>query len=361
MPPKKNWLLRIPSAIYGMAVGIRNFAYDKGVLSSNKSQIPTICVGNLSVGGTGKTPHIELLIRLLKDDYKLALLSRGYGRITKHPIIATSEDTALTIGDEPFQIKRKFPDLMVYIDGDRLRALRNMEELPEDERPDVVLMDDGFQHRSVIPSFSIILTSYDNLYTQDSYLPYGTLRDNPKEASRADTIIITNTPRQVTPVELRIKRDELNLLAFQHQYFSRVRYESPVCLFNGGKKSQPNWNLFVDTPVIILTGIAHPEAFQKLCQSKFTNIRSFIEYPDHHKFSRKDIDDLTSRLLGDANLNILTTEKDAMRLLAREEWIPEQVKSQIWYVPIHIEISPDCKMGLLNKAKRAIKNNGLTI
>lgn len=361
MPPKKNWLLRIPAAIYGSVVGIRNFAFDKGILHSEKSSIPTICVGNLAVGGTGKTPHIELLIRLLQDEYKLALLSRGYGRVTKEPIIATSKDTALTIGDEPFQIKRKFPHLMVYIDGNRLRALKHIEQLPENERPDVVLMDDGFQHRSVIPSFSIILTAYNNLYTQDTYLPYGTLRDNPKEASRADTIIITNTPRQVTPVDLRIKRDELNLLAFQHQYFSRVRYESPKCLFTPSEGGLNTPEIAVENPVIILSGIAHPEAFQQVCQLKFKNIHSFIEYPDHHKFSQKDIEDLTSRLLKDPSLNILTTEKDAMRILACEMWIPPQVKSQIWYIPIYIEISPDCKMGLLNKAKRAIKNNGLTI
>ncbi|MDN4754092.1 tetraacyldisaccharide 4'-kinase [Porphyromonadaceae bacterium W3.11] len=359
----RHWLLRIPSAIYGMAVGVRNFAYERGWLASEKSSIPTICVGNLAVGGTGKTPHIELLIRLLKNDYRIALLSRGYGRKTRGPIIASNRDTAWTIGDEPFQIKRKFPEVMVYIDGDRRRALHAMEEMPENERPDVVLMDDGFQHRSVIPSYTILLSSYQNLYIEDFFMPYGSLRDGRKEAFRADTIIITHTPRDVTPVELRLKKEALNLLAFQDQYFSRVKYESPRCLFDPSTPDErPRISgLRLNTPVLVLTGIAEPTEFQELIARKFTNVESYIEYPDHHRFTNSEVTDLVERLEEDPNLFILTTEKDAMRLLPCEDLIPSSVKERIWYIPIFIDISLDCRMGLLRKAKRAIKNNGLTI
>lgn len=359
----RHWLLRIPSAIYGMAVGVRNFAYDKGWLSSIKFSIPTICVGNLAVGGTGKTPHIELLIRLLKDEYKIALLSRGYGRITKQPIIASDKDTALSIGDEPFQIKRKFPEIMVYIDGNRRRALRRIEEMPEGERPDVVLMDDGFQHRAVTPSYSILLTSFNNLYSEDYFLPYGSLRDGAKEASRADTIIITNTPRQVNAVDLRIKKDRLNLLAYQDQHFSRVKYESPKCVFEdiATDTTVSLLPLQLDSSIMVLTGIARPEVFQSFCEEKFNHILSFIEFPDHHIFTKDEILGIISRMNENPDAFILTTEKDAVRFQEFEKFFSEDLKRRMWYIPIYIDISLDSRIRLLRKAKRAIKNNGLTI
>lgn len=357
MLDRRHWLLRIPAAFYGMAVGVRNFAFDKGWLHSEKSNIPTICVGNLAVGGTGKTPHIEMLIRMLKAEYRVAVLTRGYGRATKEPIVASPDDDAYTIGDEPFQIKRKFPDVMIYIDGDRRRALKAMEALPPEERPDVVLMDDGFQHRYVTPAYSILLTSFHNTYTDDYFLPFGSLRDGAKEAVRADTIIITNTPDEVTPVELRLKRESLGLLAFQDQYFSRVRYEAPRCLF----AETAGVLIPLTSKVLVVSGIANPKAFEMQCQKHFDKIEDIINYPDHHRFSEEEVNQLIERLRSDRDLNMVTTEKDAMRLLGFEELFTKDIRGRIWYLPIQVELSLDSRIRILRKAKQAIKNNGLTI
>lgn len=359
-PERRNILLWIPTALYSMAVGIRNFAYDHRILSSWKSVIPTICIGNLSVGGSGKTPHIELLISLLKREYKIAVLSRGYGRRTRRPIIATLDDDADRIGDEPFQIKQKHPDVMVYIDGNRRRALETMETMPENERPDVVLMDDGFQHRSVIPSFSILLTPYSKPYYNDYLLPYGRLRESRKEATRAEAIIFTGTPRQVNVTEKRLKIDNLGAMAYQDVFCTSVKYEQPKPLFSRSD-AHLNHRLTQDSPILVVSGIARPAAFQKTCKSTFPKVVDYVEYPDHHRFTREEVEVLVDDLRNDRELFILTTEKDGMRLLTCQRWIPEEVRGRIWILPISIEIALEDKIRLLRKANKAIKFNGLPL
>lgn len=353
-------LLRIPTALYACAVGVRNFAFDKGLLPSEHFSIPTICVGNLSVGGTGKTPFIEFLIQMLREEYRIAVLSRGYGRKGKAPIIASQEDTAVTIGDEPFQIKRKYPEVMVYIDGNRRRALRAMEGMPDEIRPEVVLMDDGFQHRYVSPAYSIILTPYNRLYTEDQLMPLGRLRESPKEATRADTIIITHTPRDAMQVELRLKREGLNLLAYQDQHFCRLKYDEPVRLFQNEEKAQLP-NLTRQTPVVILSGIGTPEHFCNKCTSVFHHVVERLIYPDHHQYDLQDISNLEHILQEHPQSQVITTEKDAMRLLALTPNLSEKVRQSIWYIPISIEMDLSSRIQILRRAKKAIKHNGLTI
>ncbi|MBR8732040.1 tetraacyldisaccharide 4'-kinase [Porphyromonas levii] len=360
MDKSRNILLWIPTALYGMAVGVRNFAFDKGILKSWSSEIPTICIGNLSVGGTGKTPHIELLISLLISDYKVAVLTRGYGRKTKKPIIATIEDDANRIGDEPYQIKRKYPKVMVYVDGDRRRALKKMEAMPPEERPDVVLMDDGFQHRSVTPSYSILLTPYHKPYYKDYLMPYGRLRESRKEAVRAETIILTGTPRTVNINEKRLKIENLQALAYQDVLSSYIKYDSPRCLFEREERSTHE-QLRQDSDIQVVSGIADPSAFQRACKASFPKVVDYITYPDHHDFTKEELDIMVNDLESDPSLFILTTEKDGMRFLAHKTWIPESVRGRIWILPISIDMDVDDKINLLRKAKRAIKFNGLPL
>ncbi|MDO4771266.1 tetraacyldisaccharide 4'-kinase [Porphyromonas sp.] len=356
MSKRRNILLKIPAIVYGWGVGLRNFAFDTGLIKPMKPSIPTICIGNLSVGGTGKTPHIEWLIRQLKEHYRLAILSRGYGRKTKGPIIATTEHTAQDIGDEPAQILSKFPDLMMYIDGDRRRAIMAMEALPEEERPEVILMDDGFQHRYVMPAYSILLTSYYNLFTRDDLLPYGNLRENAMGKLRADTIIITSLPSGLNPIDLRLLEGEISPMAHQDLYFSRIAYSDPAPLFE--PDTAP---LHSTTPVIGVSGIADPDRYHEYLKSTFRNIRKFVVYPDHHNFSEGDIDEFIDYLSEDPESVILCTEKDAIRLRALKEDIPQEYLHRFYILPIRIDLSPESTKRIIAKALHAISHNGLTI
>lgn len=360
MKRKGNILLWLPSLLYGVGVSLRNLLFDLGVFKSYQSSIPVICIGNLSVGGTGKTPHIELLLRLLLSEYRVAVLSRGYGRRGSAPIVATSEDTASTIGDEPFQLKRKYPHLILYIDGNRKRALKTMEKWPSDKRPDVVLMDDGFQHRWVAPTYSILLTPYEQLYTQDHYLPYGDLREDRNSARRADSIIVTHTPQKVQPIEIRHILTELDPMACQEIFFSRIHYEEPRPLFckRGVLLEIPPQK---EVPLFILSGIANPTLFVECVKKSYTNIQGIITYEDHHAFTEEELQSLFDKMLLLPESCLLTTEKDAVRILGHKEMIPKELYSRIWYLPIEVYLSPKNTALLLEKARKAIKNNTLYI
>ena len=354
----KNVLLRVPAIFYGIGTRLRNAAYDLKFLKSHTTGIPTICIGNLSVGGTGKTPHIELLIELLHKDYRVAVLTRGYGRKTSRPIIASDRDTPDTIGDEPYQIYRKYPDVMIYVDGDRLRAITAMEAMTGDMRPDVVLMDDGFQHRRIIPTFSILLTPYDNPYSQDDLLPYGTLRESAAAHRRADSIIVTRTPKKLTAFAVKTTVLNLDLLDYQEVYFSRIVYQHPELLFRkNDKETVPS--LVSGSEVLPMAGIGNPASFLEKVRESFPKTSEPLIYSDHHAFSEKDLEKISARLAQNPRLQLLTTEKDAMRLLKWESWLPEEIRERIWYLPIRIYISPDNLSKLLARARRAIRDNTL--
>lgn len=356
MSKRRNILLKIPAILYGWGVGLRNFAFDMGMVKSMKPSIPTICVGNLSAGGTGKTPHIEWLIRQLKDQYRLAVLSRGYGRTTKGPIIATPQHTAQDIGDEPAQILSKFPDLMMYIDGNRRRAIAAMEALPEGERPEVILMDDGFQHRYVTPAYSILLTSYYNLFTRDNLLPYGNLRESAMGKLRADTIIITSLPSGLNPIDLRLLEGEISPIAHQDLYFSRIAYFAPAPIFESDAPA-----VTAMTPIIGVSGIADPDRYHEYLKGNYRNIRKFVVYPDHYSFTDGDIDDLVGYMDEEAGSIILCTEKDAIRLRTMRNAIPKEYLSRFYTLPIRIDLSPESTKRIMAKARHAISHNGLTI
>lgn len=356
MAKRRNILLKIPSIFYGWGVALRNFAFDTGILKSVKPSIPTICVGNLSVGGTGKTPHIEWLIRHLRSDYKVAVLSRGYGRKTKGMIVATVQHSAQDIGDEPAQILSKFPGMMMYIDGDRLRAIRAMEMLPAEERPDVILMDDGFQHRYVKHAYSILLTPYLSPFTRDDYLPYGNLRESEMGKYRADTIIVTSTPGGLRPIDFRLMEGEISPLAHQDLYFSRVSYGEPIPLFAVDAPT-----ISRETPLIVISGIANPENYHTYIKQRYEDIRKIVVYPDHYAFTRDDIAELLSMLDEDKRQVLLCTQKDAVRLKDHIDLIPTIYRHRLFFLPISIDLSPESTKRILSKAQWAIAHNGLSL
>jgi len=303
-----------------------------GWKTSKAFDFPVICVGNLSTGGTGKTPTIEYLIRLLRDQYSVATLSRGYKRDTKGFILANDHATAKTIGDEPFQFYRKFKDAIVAVDADRRRGISEIIKL---NQADVILLDDAFQHRSVKANLNILLTSYGNLYTDDIVLPTGNLREPRAGAKRANIILVTKCPPLLSDSEKGQIRKKLNPLAHQHVYFSSISYSDTILNEN---KELPLSSL-IGKKVSLVTGIANPEPLINYLKSKSVNFEH-LNFEDHHVFSASEINVLKEKEI------ILTTEKDYVRLQGDFK----SNISQLWYIPISFEIdeAPEFNAHLLS-------------
>ncbi|WP_299519893.1 tetraacyldisaccharide 4'-kinase [Winogradskyella sp.] len=304
--------------IYFFVTWIRNWLYDKGIMSSKSYEIPTICVGNLSTGGTGKTPMIEYLIRLLKDQKSVATLSRGYKRITEGFVLGDEDATADTIGDEPFQFFRKFKDIKVAVDGNRQNGISQLLSL--EDKPEVILLDDAYQHRRVKAGLNLLLTTYSNLYADDIVLPTGNLREPRSGAKRADIIIVTKCPTDMSEAEKNKIVIKLKIKPEQKLFFSHVDYAKDVISKHGKIDliTLPNFTL--------VTGIANAKPlveFLEKQQLKFNH----IEYPDHYSFKPNDIEMLSNKGL------IITTEKDYVRLSDNEILEPN-----LYYLPIEVAI-----------------------
>ena len=289
-----NFLLAPISWIYGFVVWLRNLLYDDHILRSTKVSIPTICVGNLAVGGTGKTPMAEYLLSLLSANYKVALLSRGYGRKTHGFRLANEHDTAQTIGDEPMQIHLRFPDIPVAVCADRVKGVKQLQHLYPDLQ--CVILDDAYQHRSLSCGFYILLTPYDCLYTNDHMLPWGRLRDLPNQSHRANVVVVTKCPEHMQPIERRIVSNNLQLASYQHLFYSSIGY-APIA---------------VDSTPLLVTGIANPMPLLHHMQQQFPDTELFA-FPDHHVFTNQDIIRIKEK--AEHYEHIVTTEKDYMRLL----------------------------------------------
>jgi tetraacyldisaccharide 4'-kinase len=309
--------LLFPFAIlYGMITGIRNFLFDNGIFKSYSFDLPIIAVGNLSVGGTGKTPQIEYLIRLLSDKYKVATLSRGYKRQSKGFILAEASSNAAILGDEPFQFYKKFPSIQVAVDADRKSGIEKLLSLPE--KPEVILLDDAFQHRKVKAGFYILLTSYGDLYSDDFMLPTGNLREWRSGAKRAQVIIVTKCPFNLSLDKQNDIKNRLNVSANQELYFTFIAYDN----FIYGENRKINVNEIQTASKLLVAGIAKPEPFFAYLQD--TN-DVCLSFPDHHNFTDKDI--LEIKNLAQNNI-IITTEKDYVRLKGS---LPSE---QLFYLPI---------------------------
>lgn len=288
------------SLVYGMVVYLRNRLFDWGILRSKSYKTPIICVGNLSVGGTGKTPMVELLISLFQNDYKVAMLSRGYKRKSKGFILANSNSTVDQLGDEPFQIHSKFPKVKVAVDANRQNGISILEKKI---KPDVILLDDAFQHRKVIPNLSIVLTAFDNLYTDDWYLPTGNLRDSKREARRADILIVTKCPPNVSE-EQRLKiKHRLNPKPHQKILFSYLSYNN-ILKGNGSLRTV---NDLKNVKITLVTGIANPKPLVDFL-NKNGVVFEHLSFEDHHSFTASELEFLNNKT------NVLSTEKDYMRL-----------------------------------------------
>lgn len=288
------------SVLYALVVCLRNVCYNNGIFSSKSFATPTISIGNLSVGGTGKTPMVALLIDLLKDTTRLAVLSRGYGRKTRGFLLASRDSSTAEIGDEPLQLSQAFPDVVVAVDENRQRGITTLEKTIH---PDLILLDDAFQHRKVMPTRAILLTEYDNLYTDDWYLPTGTLRDCKSESRRADLIVVTKCPAGLNGAGQERIRKKLKPLQDQDVLFSYLVYDT---LLKGVNRTLPLQAL-KGMDVTLVTGIANPGPLLSYLRNEGFNFEH-LAYADHHVFTRKEIE-----LLGRKPF-VLTTEKDYMRL-----------------------------------------------
>ena len=324
--------------LYGGVIALRNRLFDWGVLPSEHFLLPVICIGNLAVGGTGKTPHVEYLIRLLSQRYRVAVLSRGYKRRTKGFRLADVHDTSETIGDEPFQLKTKFPWLCVAVSEDRRVGIRQLMALPEGQRPELLLLDDAYQHRYVTPSFSILLTDSHRLYTRDALLPVGRLRESAAGAKRADVVIVTKCEPLPTEADRETICKELALREGQALCFSEIRYGDLCPLFP--KEAQPRTLAsLAEEEVLLWTGIAHPEPLERLLQQQAKRLTA-MAFSDHHAFTEADmrrIDTAYQQLSTSAKLMIVT-EKDAARLCTCS-LLPPAWKASLYYLPITVGFS----------------------
>ena len=329
------------SAFYCIFTGIRNFLYDSGVMKSREFSIPVICVGNISVGGTGKTPHTEYIADLLRKDFNIAILSRGYKRKSSGFRFADQSSASWDIGDEPLQMHRKLPDVTVAVDSNRVRGVKTIMK----ERPGtgVIILVDGFQHRSISPGFSIILCDYSRPMMKDHLLPYGNLRESIHSMNRADIILITKSPEDISPIQRRIMVKEINKRPYQNLYFTSIRYEKPVNVFT---VSEPEKDILDKASaekrgIVLVTGIANPEPLRSYLAKRAGEI-IHLPFGDHHWFTEKDIRKITEAWasLNSGEKYLLTTEKDAVRLREFTNFA-ELIRANFYFIPVGINFLND--------------------
>ncbi|HEY9004304.1 MAG TPA: tetraacyldisaccharide 4'-kinase [Mucilaginibacter sp.] len=325
---KLRWLLFPFSLLYGLVIAIRNWCYDGGILKSRKFKMPVISVGNLDVGGAGKSPMTEYLVRLLKDHYKLATLSRGYGRKTKGFLTVTTDSTAEQVGDEPLQFKHKFPDITVVVCEKRVDGIKELTNTHN-----LVLMDDAYQHRAVKPGLSILLFDYNRINEPHLLLPAGNLRESFSGRWRADIIVISKCPEQLSNEQQQAIIYNMEPLPYQSVFFTSIDY-LPLQDLNG-KKSEVI--LDSDTTVFLLTGIANPRPLVQHIK-KYTSKLVHHNYPDHHRFSLKNISKLADEFAACTAQKkvIITTEKDAKRLV-EHELLPLVQSLPVLVIPIGVQ------------------------
>ena len=335
---KLNKKLLPLSWLYGLGVKFRNMLFDMNILKSKAYAVPVISVGNITVGGTGKTPHVEYLIQLLKDKFSVAMLSRGYKRKSHGYVLATSKTPMKMIGDEPYQIKQKYPKVTVAVDAKRTRGIERLTHDDETKETDVILLDDAFQHRYVKPGVNILLVDYHRSIIFDKLIPAGRLREPLKGKDRADIVIVTKCPKELKPMEFRVLTKQMNLYPYQQLYFTTLDYGQlkPVFPNTPNKQTIPN-NLedLTDYHVLLLTGIASPKQIYYDVKPHAKDIKT-MAYGDHHAFKSKDIHRINETF---ANMPspkvIITTEKDMVRLEITEG-LSDEVRSNLRVLPVRI-------------------------
>jgi len=317
-----RYLLFPFSILYSIIINIRNWLFDKKILSSTTFNFPLICVGNIAVGGTGKTPMVEYIITFFKDRYKTATLSRGYKRKTRGFAIANNQSTAIEIGDEPMQLFRKYPDVIVSVGEERIIAIPQL--LQENPETQVIVLDDAFQHRAILAGLNILLTDFSNLFTRDHILPMGDRRDVKASSKRAELIVVTKCPKDMDVQEKESIEKEINKSTNQKIFFTSLEYGMPYRILTDERKE-----ITSDMYVLLLCGIANPAPLKEFLNNNVYGY-DMLRYRDHHIFSTDDLREIKKQFesISSPNKIILTTEKDAIRL--------EKFNNDLRDLPIYI-------------------------
>ncbi len=356
-----EWLTPL-SWFYGMGVSLRNQLFDLGVLQQRAFDIPVISVGNLTVGGSGKTPHVEYLVQLLKDSVKVGVLSRGYKRKSRGYVLADESSTMSELGDEPYQMKRKFPDIYVAVDKKRCEGIDRLTHDEATKDVDVILLDDAFQHRYVKPGVNILLVDYHRLIIYDKLLPVGRLREPLKGKNRADIVIITKCPKDLKPMEFRVLTKALDLYAYQELFFSCIDYAQPQPMFK--EEAEP-----MTTPdakdalaplkgrnVMLLTGIASPRQMENDIRPKCRTVTP-MTFGDHHIFTHKDAQRINEAFAAMPSPKIIiTTEKDSTRLATLTD-LSTEVRQALYTLPIQVKLMLDQEETFNNKIISYVQKN----
>ncbi len=324
------------SLLYHIILKIRHKFYDWRWIKSEKFDFPVICVGNLCLGGSGKTPHTEYLIRLLQEQYQVALLSRGYGRKTKGFRQVTTDATSEEVGDEPLLYRKKYPDIQVAVDEDRVEGVRRL--LESDNPPQVILLDDAFQHRKIEAGLNILLTEYDRLYCDDCLVPAGDLRDIRSAAQRVDIIVVSKAPALISDEEQQQIIKKLNIRSGQKVFFSYLEYQKTLPL----NATTGNYDTEVDS-ALLFCGIAHPEPLIAEAKSRYKHLE-VMTFSDHHPYTEGDIKGICKRYenMGEERKIILTTEKDAMRL-TNSPYICQFESMPLFVLPVSVRFHEEEK------------------
>lgn len=345
-----NKILLFP---YYITLYFRNYFYDKGIFKSVKYDIPIIGVGNITVGGTGKTPHIEYLVRGLISKYKIAVISRGYGRRTRGFKYVETENTPLECGDESVQIKRKFPDIIVAVDENRRRGIETLLKLPFGDRPTLILLDDSYQHRAVTPHINILLIDYFNPIFKDYLLPFGRLRDLPSQKSRADFTIITKCPGELDLEEQREFRINEEISPNVNMFYSTIEYSAPEPVYKDADRRY-SYSKFA----LIVTAIANPTPLYYFVRSKHT-INGRLDFRDHKNFTKMDVSSINKLSSKHPKCVIYTTEKDAQRF-SKLNTLSEDVKKRLFYLPIEVNVKAENNQkSLMDAIEDKLQNNNI--
>ena len=333
-----KWLLPL-SWCYGVGVKLRNLLFETGALKSRSFQVPVISVGNITVGGTGKTPHVEYLVNVLKNTFNVAVLSRGYKRESKEFIIADADTPMRMIGDEPYQMKQKFANVTIAVDKNRCHGIEKLVE--NDSKLDVVLLDDAFQHRYVKPGINILLVDYHRLIIYDTLLPAGRLREPLQGKDRADIVIVTKCPQDLKPMEYRVITKAMSLYPYQRLYFSTLEYDDLRAVFPDAQHAKTRQLTDLkDHHTLLLTGIGSPQQLEHDLSPVITHLAP-LSFSDHHRFRKKDIQLIneTFNALPSPRC-IITTEKDVTRL-KDAEGLSEDVKKNLYVLPVRVKFMQD--------------------
>lgn len=347
-----EWLYPL-SWLYGLGVRVRNQMFEMGILKQQAYDIPIISVGNITVGGTGKTPHVEYLVRLLDDLVKVAVLSRGYKRQSKGYVLAHEDTLMKEIGDEPFQMKRKFPHIYIAVDKNRRNGIARLTTDEETRDVDVILLDDAYQHRYVKPGINIQLVDYHRFIMNDELLPAGRLREPLSAKDRADIVIVTKCPKDLKPMEFRVLTKNLNLYPFQSLFFTALEYGK---LKSFDTKKECSLRSLKQQNVLLLTGIASPQHMKEDLKKYCKHILP-MAFADHHRFTSNDIMHLNDTFAQmEAPKIIITTEKDASRLTGIEG-MTDEVKAALHILPIQIRFLLDSEEAFNHKIISYVQKN----